>query len=262
MQNAERRLSAILCADVVGYSRLVRTDETGTLARLNEARSILHTAVEENGGRVFNLAGDGLLAEFPSAVAAVQAAAGSQDRLAVWAANQPDECRMDRRIGVNLADVVVDGNDLLGDGVNVAARLQALAEPGGVCISGAVYEQTRGRLALEFIEFDQQPLKNIADPIRVYALRSGVDPSVVGNIAVSGPATTGGTRRNPRRARVLRRLAGIVVIIALLLVINLLTTPHRIWIHWPALGMGAALVLSELRRWLWGHPWFSDRLPD
>jgi adenylate cyclase len=262
MQNAERRLSAILCADVVGYSRLVRMDEVATLARLNEARTILQTAIDENGGRVFNLAGDGLLAEFPSAVAAVQAAAASQDRLAPRAASQPDDRRMHLRIGVNLADVVVDGNDLLGDGVNVAARLQALAEPGGVCISGAVYEQTRGRLALPFVELDQQPMKNIADPMRVYALQNGVTPSSVDKTVPPGPLTVGRILGNPRRARVLRRLAGIVIILSLLLVINLMTTPHRIWVHWPALGMGAALVLSELRRWLWSHPWLSNRLPD
>lgn len=259
MPTTERRLSAILCADVVGYSRLVRSDETGTLARLEQARTILRAAIEENGGRVFNLSGDGLLAEFPSAFAAVQAGVVSQDRLATWAANQPADRRMLLRIGVNLADVVVDGNDLLGDGVNVAARLQALAAPGGICISEAVHEQTRGRLALGFVELDRQTLKNIADPVRVFALPAGSENAPVCTTPPTETTPGPGSGRSPEVLRVQRRLIGAAILLVLLLAINLLTDPGRLWVQWPALGIGGALVWSVLRKLLWGHSWPGDR---
>lgn len=252
MSQPERRLTAILCADVVGYSRLVGRDETGTLARLDQARDILRTVTEAQAGRVFNLAGDGLLAEFPSALAAVQAAISAQDRLGIWASDQPEDDRMRLRIGVNLGDVVVNGGDLLGDGVNVAARLQALAQPGGICLSGAVYDQVRGRIEIGFADLGPQTMKNMADPVRVYALRVGPDAHRVAAMA-SAPAPA------PRAGhgifeRLRRRLLGALVVVAVLLVINLMTNPHDLWVQWPALGLGIAAILPLVRRLLWGRP--------
>lgn len=250
MPQPERRLTAILCADVVGYSRLVGRDETGTLARLDQARDILRTVTEAQGGRVFNLAGDGLLAEFPSALAAVQAAVSAQDRLGVWASDQPGDDRMRLRIGVNLGDVVVNGGDLLGDGVNVAARLQALAQPGGICLSGAVYDQVRGRIEIGFADLGPRVMKNMADPVRVYALRVGPDAHLVEAQAVSLAPRPG--REMFDRLR--RRLLGALVVVAVLLVINLMTNPRDLWVQWPALGLGIAALLPVVRHLLWGRP--------
>ncbi|OWJ67030.1 adenylate/guanylate cyclase domain-containing protein [Inquilinus limosus] len=252
MSQPERRLTAILCADVVGYSRLVGRDETGTLARLEQARDILRTVTEGQGGRVFNLAGDGLLAEFPSALAAVQAAISAQDRLGIWASDQPEDDRMRLRIGVNLGDVVVNGGDLLGDGVNVAARLQALAQPGGICLSGAVHDQVRGRIEIGFADLGPQAMKNIADPVRVYALRVGPDAHRVEAMA---PAPAPAPRsRHGVFDQLRRRLLGALVVVAVLLVINLMTNPRDLWVQWPALGLGIAALLPLVRRLLWGRP--------
>ncbi|WP_052119886.1 adenylate/guanylate cyclase domain-containing protein [Inquilinus limosus] len=250
MSQPERRLTAILCADVVGYSRLVGRDETGTLARLDQARDILRTVTEGQGGRVFNLAGDGLLAEFPSALAAVQAAISAQDRLGVWASDQPEDDRMRLRIGVNLGDVVVNGGDLLGDGVNVAARLQALAQPGGICLSGAVYDQVRGRIEIGFADLGPQAMKNMADPVRVYALRVGPDAHRVEAMAPAPVPRSGHGVFDQLR----RRLLGALVVVAVLLVINLMTNPRDLWVQWPGLGLGIAALLPLIRRLLWGRP--------
>jgi adenylate cyclase len=247
----ERRLTAILCADVVGYSRLVGRDETGTLARLDQARGILRNAIEGQGGRIFNLAGDGMLAEFPSALAAVQAAITAQDRLGDWAEVQPEEDRMRLRIGVNLGDVVVSGNDLLGDGVNVAARLQEVAVPGGICLSGAVYEQVRSKIETGFADLGPRSMKNIADPVRVYALRIGPEvPWAEQRI----PPVAAGQPGHAMFDRLRRRFLGALVVVAVLLVINLMTSPYDIWVQWPALGLGIAVLMPVIRHLIWGRP--------
>jgi adenylate cyclase len=251
MTQPERRLTAILCADVVGYSRLTGQDETGTLARLDQARGILRTAITGQGGRIFNLAGDGLLAEFPSALAAVQSAIAAQDRLGIWAADQTEESRMRLRIGINLGDVVVSGDDLLGDGVNVAARLQEVAIPGGICLSGAVYDQVRGRIETGFADLGPRPMKNIAEPVRVYALRVGADAHRVEAVT---PAARPGPDRPPFVESFRRRLIGSVLMLAVLLVINLMTDPHDLWVRWVALGLLITLMAPFLRNLLRGRP--------
>jgi class 3 adenylate cyclase len=142
-----RRLAAILAADVVGFSKLIGEDEAGTLAALREIRKgIVNPVLAEHGGRIFKLMGDGMLAEFPSAVQALRAAIGIQE--AMRRRNAEAERRIDVRIGVHQGDVVVEGTDLLGDGVNIAARLEGLAEPGGICVSGRVHEDAAGKIAL------------------------------------------------------------------------------------------------------------------
>jgi class 3 adenylate cyclase len=143
-----RRLAAILAADVVGFSKLVGEDEAGTLAALKEIRKgIVNPILAKHGGRIFKLMGDGLLAEFPSAVQALQAAIGIQEGM--HKRNVEASPRIEVRIGIHRGDVVVEGTDLLGDAVNIAARLEALAEPGGICISGRVHEDATGKIALE-----------------------------------------------------------------------------------------------------------------
>jgi len=164
----ERRLAAILAADVVGYSRLVRADEEGTLAAFAQLRAdLIDPQIARHRGRIFKLMGDGMLVEFASVVDAVRCAADLQRLLSAHNAALPIDKRLEFRIGINLGDVVIDGADIHGDGVNVAARLESLAEPGGVCVSGAVYDQVRDRLDLPFADMGEQQVKNIDRPVRV-----------------------------------------------------------------------------------------------
>src|SRR5579871_3583084 len=165
----ERRLTAILAADVVGYSRLMGEDEVGTLERLKTCRrELIDPAIDQFHGRIVKLIGDGALVEFASVVDAVHCAAEIQRRMAGHDQGVLEAARIRLRIGVNLGDVIVDGNDIYGDGVNVAARLEGLAEPGGVCISGTAFDHVANKADVGFASLGVQRLKNIADPVRVY----------------------------------------------------------------------------------------------
>jgi adenylate cyclase len=164
----ERKLTAILCADVYGYSRLMGQDEEATLRTLSSHRKFIDSLIEQHRGRFVNSAGDSVLAEFVSIVNAVQCAAEIQNTLKSKNVELPLDRRMQFRVGVNLGDVIVEGDQIFGDGVNVAARLESLAEPGGICISGTVYEQIRDKLALGYQDLGDQQVKNIARPVRVY----------------------------------------------------------------------------------------------
>ena len=147
----ERRLAAIMATDVVGYSRLIRADEEGTLAALKTLRSdLIDPKIAEHHGRIVKLMGDGMLAEFPSVVDAVRAAMESQQAVSEHNSGLPEDKRIEFRVGINLGDVVIDADDIQGDGVNVAARLEGLARPGGICISGSVHEQIRDRIDQAF----------------------------------------------------------------------------------------------------------------
>src|SRR5229473_2025664 len=163
----ERKLTAILCADVFGYSRLMGEDEEPTLRTLSSHRKLIDSLIQQHHGRFVNSAGDSVLAEFASVVNAVQCAVEIQTTLKAENAKLPPERRMEFRIGVNLGDVMVDGEQIYGDGVNVAARLESLAEPSGICISGSVHEQVRNKLALAYQDLGAQKVKNIAEPVRV-----------------------------------------------------------------------------------------------
>ena len=167
----ERRLAAILCADVVGYSRLMEADEEATIHALGGCRQVVDELVTNHHGRVFGSAGDSVIAEFASAVEAVRCAADIQRKLEAQDVDVPEDRRMRLRIGINLGDIVVEDGNLLGDGVNVAARLQGLAEPGGLCISANVHEQVEGKLDLVFDNLGEQMVKNIARPVRAYQVR-------------------------------------------------------------------------------------------
>jgi adenylate cyclase len=171
-ERVERRLAAILAADVVGYSRLMGADEEGTHERLKaHFRQLINRKIAEHRGRVVKNTGDGLLAEFPSAVNAVRCAVEVQRAMIDRNADVPEEERIRFRIGVNLGDVIVEPGDIFGDGVNIAARLEALAEPGGICISGVVHNQVRDKLPYPFEDMGAQHLKNIDRPVHTYRIR-------------------------------------------------------------------------------------------
>ena len=170
----ERKLAAILAADVVGFSRMMGMDERGTLQRLHEAqRLVIDPILATHRGRVFKVMGDGMLAEFPSVVQALRAAVAIQAGLADRNKDLPHGARIVMRIGLHQGDVMVQGTDLLGDGVNVAARLEPLAAPGGICISARVREDALGKVGLVVADGGERILKNIARPVRVYFVRMG-----------------------------------------------------------------------------------------
>jgi len=164
----ERKLTAILSADVKGYSRLMGADEVGTIRTLTAYRQVMTTLIQQQRGRVVDSPGDNLLAEFASVVDAVQCAVVIQTTLKAENANLPPDRRMEFRLGLNLGDVIVEGERIYGDGVNIAARLEALAEPGGICISGTVYEHIKNKLALRYEDLGEQTVKNIAEPVWVW----------------------------------------------------------------------------------------------
>jgi adenylate cyclase len=168
----ERKLTAILCADVYGYSRLMGGDEEATLVTLTAHRKIIDSLIEQHRGRFVNSAGDSVLAEFASVVEAVNCAVDIQTALKAENAKLPPERRMEFRIGVNLGDVMVEGDQIYGDGINVAARLESLADPGGICISSTVHEQVRDKLTLGYEDSGEQTVKNIARPVHVWRVRN------------------------------------------------------------------------------------------
>ncbi len=189
-ERTRRRLAAILAADVVGYSRLMERDEAGTFAILKARRKeVLEPLVAKHQGRVFKSTGDGVLVEFGSAVNAVQCAVDLQEGMAAANGDQPEDRQIALRIGVNLGDVMVEGSDLYGDGVNIAARLEALAEPGGILVSGTAYDHARNKVGVGFTDLGARALKNIAEPVRVYRV-AGQPQLVVGanKIATDRPS--------------------------------------------------------------------------
>src|ERR1700687_1231558 len=214
----ERKLTAILCADVHGYSRLMGENEEATLRTLTSHRKLIDSQIENHHGRFVNSAGDSVLAEFASVVEAVNCAVDIQTGLKAENASIAPERRMEFRIGVNLGDVMVEGEQIYGDGVNVAARLESIAEPGGICISGTAHDQVRYKLALVYEDIGEQTVKNIAHPVRAW--RGELDGA-----SLAPPYWPNG--------RVLKRggglsLAGIAVAIAMFVIVQhvSLKPPH------------------------------------
>jgi len=188
-ERVQRRLAAILAADVAGYSRLTGVDEEGTIARLRALRrELIDPTVASHSGRVVKTTGDGILIEFASVVDAVRCAVEVQREMTTRNADVPAGQRIEFRVGIHIGDVVVDGNDLLGDGVNVAARLEGIAEPGAVCLSGDAYRQVKGKVDLAVRDLGEQQLKNIAEPVRVYALPPASAPPIASATAASAHA--------------------------------------------------------------------------
>jgi adenylate cyclase len=215
----ERKLTAILCADVHGYSRLMGEDEEATLVTLTAHRKIIDRLIEQHHGRFVNSAGDSVLAEFASVVQAVNCAVDIQTALKAENAKLPPERRMEFRIGVNLGDVMVEGDQIYGDGINVAARLESLADPGGICISGTVHEQVRDKLALGYEDNGEQTVKNITRPVHLW------------RVLLNGTMPHRETRRIPRRywRDGVLSLSGLAIIIGTIaLVQHVLLKPPRI----------------------------------
>ena len=172
-ERVHRRLAAILAADMVDYSRLIGANEEGTIARQKAHRAeLIDPEIAGRGGRIVKTMGDGLLVEFPSVVDAVKCAVAVQQTMVNREVNVPEDRRIQYRVGINLGDIVIDGDDILGDGVNVAARLEGLASPGGICVSANVFDQVKGKLDLSFNDLGPQVLKNIVEPVRVYQWQS------------------------------------------------------------------------------------------
>jgi len=193
---AERKLAAVLAADVAGYSRLMGVDEEGTHARLRaHFRELVDPKIKEHRGRIVKNTGDGMLAEFPSVVDAVRCGVEVQQGMAERNAAIPPDKRIEFRVGINLGDVIVEAGDIFGDGVNVAARLEALAEPGGICVSRVVRDQIRDKLPYSFADIGEQRVKNIARPVRAYAMSA----AIVASIPPVAIAATLGRVRNLRR---------------------------------------------------------------
>lgn len=247
MAAPQRKLTTILSADVQGYSRLMQRDEEGTLAALKQAREAMARLIESRSGRVVNTWGDGLIAEFASVVEAVRAAIDIQNDLAAQNASRPEDRRMLFRIGINLGDVIADGDDLLGDGVNIAARLQTEAPAGGIVVSRTVYDQVRGKMTVGFDFLGNLSVKNIAEGVPSYAVRIGE----------TGEATAAPVARREERAgaRALHRdhlwntplpMLGLAAVIVV--VVNIFTWSGTFWAKWPLLGVAIAAALAWFRR--------------
>jgi adenylate cyclase len=252
-----RKLTTIMSADVQEYSRLMGVDEEGTLATLQRYRDSMRAVIGLHGGRVVNTWGDGLIAEFPSVVEALRAAIDIQNDIAGRNETHPAERRMQFRIGINLGDVIEQDNDIYGDGVNIAARLQSQAEPGGIVISNTVYDQVRNKVAVAFDFLGPLSVKNINEAIPSYAVRVGDTGHSYQKQPEAAPSQPqpqtqeqfGRAARDqaptpPRRIPFSNRIMGFLgVASAIVLVINLLTWQGEFWARWPLMGLAIAAAL-------------------
>ncbi len=250
MSETRRKLTTIFAADVQDYTRLMGADEEGTLAMLKHYRDAMSRLIASHGGRVVNTWGDGLLADFPSVVEAVRAAIDVQNELAGKNAARPMDGRMLFRIGINLGDVIVEGEDIYGDGVNIAARLQASAPAGGIVISNTVYDQVRNKVAVGFDFLGALDMKNVADAVPSYAIRIGdvsIEPQKP--TAAERPIETMTARPAPPRGR-LRKIGGTLAVIgAMFIIINLATWEGEFWAAWPLLVIGfvSAMIWARMQ---------------
>ena len=250
----DRKLTTILSADVAGYSRLMERDEPGTLARLRASREAFAEKIAAYRGRLVSTTGDALLAEFASVVNAVDCAVRVQREFAERNNAIPEAERMTFRIGINLGDVMVEGQDLFGEGVNIAARLQGLAEPGGILVSGQVFEQVKNKLTLAFDYLGPQEVKNISESVPAYRvlLGEGADAPFSGRekIIAKRPdeGLQGRRKRRSPRDRLQRRAVTAGVLIAFLFAINMMSWRGEAWVLWPTLGI--LLVFGLRTAWV------------
>ncbi len=256
-EGVKRRLTTVLCADVSSYTRLMEQDEAGTLERLRTSREGMAALIARHDGRVINTWGDALIAEFGSVVEAVNCAVEIQQELAARNRDLPEPDQMWFRIGINLGDIMVEKQDIYGEGVNIAARLQQIAEPGGIMISRPVYDQVKSKLSLGFDFLGEQTVKNVSEPVPSY------------RILIDGPAAAGATTSvfgtskavNPGSEPLLapdlwqrfRRLPALIkvamILIGFFFALNLASGLWPIWFHWPSIPMIAILLIYfSLRR--------------
>jgi adenylate cyclase len=267
----KRRLTTVLCADVHGYSRLMEADEAGTLETLRRSRTAMAGLVERHDGRIVNTWGDAVIAEFASVVEAVQCAVEIQQEISNQDSDQSHAPRMRFRIGINLGDVMVDGPDIYGDGVNIAARLQELAEPGGIVVASSVYDQVHNKLSVGFDCLGQQQMKNVAPVISYRVTTAGgaigrrsfrVDESPASRGDAAAAAQAGAPSIGDTHARstsmgfvadwfanLPRDVAAALAVSGFLILINVFTGLHRIWFHWPVtVLLFIAILRTALRR--------------
>jgi adenylate cyclase len=237
MSQVQRKLTTILAADADGYSRVMEADEVGTLGALRAARGVFSQFIERHHGRIANTAGDGMIAEFPSVVEAVQCAIEVQRELS---ADTQSGLRF--RIGIHLGDVMVDGDDLLGEGVNLAARLQSMAEPGGILISQQVYDQVQKKLSVGFEYLGEKHPKNFAESVPVYSV--GASDSGASKARPARRTERAASPKGDKRARFIAQAMRLGVILLFLAVLNLMTGPPY-WVQWPALGMALYLAFRS-----------------
>ncbi|TCU17530.1 adenylate/guanylate cyclase domain-containing protein [Rhizobium sullae] len=248
MSETRRKLTTIFCADVQDYTRLMGADEEGTLAMLKRHRDAMSRLIGSHGGRVINTWGDGLIAEFPSVVEAVRAAVDVQNELAGLNAARPADGRMLFRIGINLGDVIVEGDDLYGDGVNIAARLQASAPAGGIVISNTVYDQVRNKVAVGFDFLGPLVVKNVTEPVPSYAVRIGEGmESTLQPAAANRPEAPAATDR-PLGTKARRMFGLLALLSAVLVVINFLSWRGVFWAAWPLLAFAVLSAMIWVRR--------------
>lgn len=266
MQRVKRRLAAIMCADVAQYSKLMEQDEDGTLDRLKAYRSVMSSLTARHNGRIVNTWGDAVIIEFTSVTEAVQCAVDIQNELSLKNAELPDASRMEFRIGINLGDIMVEGEDIYGDGVNVAARLQEIAPRGGIMLSQSVYDQVKAKMALGFDPLGPQHVKNVTDPVETYAVRLGgrnePQPSrPEAGLREGARAQNGAQKTHPEwdkdtqavangfeqarrwlRAQP-RRVRSSVFMIGFFFILNLLTSGlSTLWFVWPSLPFAMMIV--------------------
>jgi adenylate cyclase len=265
MQRVKRRLAAIMCADVAQYSKLMERDEDGTLDRLKAYRSVMSALTERHNGRIVNTWGDAVIIEFASVMEAVQCAVDIQNELSLRNAELPNLNRMEFRVGINLGDIMVEGEDIYGDGVNVAARLQEIAPKGGIMLSQSVYDQVKTKMALGFDPLGPQQVKNVSEPVETYSVRlGGRNAPPERELAMQKNAASAGNKaatQNPeweRDTRAVangfeqarrwlrsqpRRVRGSVFMIGFFFVLNLLTSGlGTLWFVWPSLPFALVLV--------------------
>jgi adenylate cyclase len=267
----KRRLTTVLCADVHGYSRLMGADEAGTLETLRRYRTAIAGLVARHDGRIVNTWGDAVIAEFASVVEAVQCAVEIQHEISSQNSDPPEAPQMRFRIGINLGDVMVDGSDIFGDGVNIAARLQELAQPGGIVVSASVYDQVHNKLSVGFDCLGRQQMKNVA-PVTSYRVTMGgrdverhgipLDESPASRVGAVAASEAGAQRMSDRYepatwmssisdrlAYLPRPLVVTLTISAFLILINVFTGLRSIWFHWPV----TALLFVGILRTVLGH---------
>ena len=247
-----RKLTTVLCADVHGYARLMGEDEEGTFATLKAYREAIARIVATYGGRIVNTWGDAIIAEFPSVVESVRASIDVQNELTARNALLPEARRLVFRIGINLGDVLVDEGDIYGDGVNIAARLEAAAEPGGILISNTVYDQVRNKLAVGFEFLGDLSVKNLDESVPSFIVRVGEPaaqrPAPSPSASVARPAAA---VQAPAGARLSPTLGILGVVAVALAAINLVASPSEFWAAWPLLVIGVAAAFVWTRRQTW-----------
>ena len=256
----ERKLTTILCADVCGYSRHMERDEEGTLTKLKQARQVFQNDIAEHSGRVINMAGDALIAEFGSVVQALQCAVSVQNKFLENHQNQPEKNHLQFRVGLNLGDVIIEGSDIFGDGVNIAARLESMAPPGGICISGTVYDHVKNKLPLGFNYMGEQQVKNIEGAVEIYTLNLANAPEANVNAASHSHIPDSADEypepsEEEQKLRLQIRQQGAFYrramvtgsLIAFLFIINIITSADYLWFIWPAMPMTLVLAMDAIR---------------